>query len=87
MAKILWQSTRIHVYGGKDCEETAYALIGYDETYNDSCVTMIRGKEKDIPRLLRRFGYFTDDDIKAIQKLHFKESYWADNCSQIIRIA
>lgn len=87
MAKILLQSTRIHVYGGDDCEKCAYALIGYDETYNDSCVTMIRGKKQEIPQLLRRFGRFTDADIMAIQNLNFKEIYWADNCSQIIRIA
>lgn len=87
MARNLLQSTRIHVFGGFYREKCAYALIGYNETCDGSCVTMIRGKKQEIPQLLRRFGYFTDADIKAIQKLHFKESYWADHCSQIICIA
>lgn len=87
MAKVLWQSTRIHVYGGGDCEKRAYALVGYDGTYNDSCITLIRGEELDIPRLLNRFGHFTAEDIKKIRNLHFRDSYWPDNWSQVIRIA
>ena len=87
MSRFLWQSTRIHVYGGAGNEKRAYALIGYGEFDNDSCVTLIRGEHLDIPRLLKRFGTFTDDDVKKILHLRLKESYWADDFSQVIRIA
>lgn len=87
MAKQLIKSTRIHVYGGSEFEKRAYSLIGFNIHYNDSVVTLIRGKEKEIPSLLKQFGVFTTEDIKQIQALKNKEMYWADGNSLIIRIA
>ena len=91
MAKTLKKTTRIHVYGGDDNSMMAYALIGFDYSLqnpnHDSCVTLVRGRREEIPQLLKRFGYFTEKDLKKILKLKYKRQYWADKYSLIIRIA
>lgn len=87
MARQLWQSTRVQVFGGGWPSKRAYALIGFEKWRNDSTITLIRGTDKEIPILLRRFGDFSKDDLEMISKLNFKETYWADDCSMITRIA
>lgn len=87
MAKILWQSTRIHVYGGDKNEKKAFSLTSFSKFDNDSTVTLIRGEEKDIPKLLRKFALFTDEDVKKILSMKFKETWWCDECGLIVRIA
>ena len=83
----LFQSRRISCFGGFKNEMKAYTLIGFSEEENDSCVTLVRGIDKDIPRLLKRYGFFTDEDLKRITSLGYKEKYWADENSLIIRIS
>ena len=88
MAKNLWQSTRIHIYGGADMEKRAYALIGFSATIeNDSVVTLVRGTEKQIPKLLKRYGNFTDADIERIQMMGYKEEWRCDKYGLIVRVA
>lgn len=87
MAKNLKQSTRIHVYGGDNNEKMAYLLIGFDKFDNDSVVNLVRGMGKDIPKLLDKIGKFTEDDIKKILSLKFKETWWCDDSGLIARIA
>ena len=88
MAKYLWQSTRIHVYGGADNEKRAFALIGFSDTIdNDSVVTLIRGEITQIPNLLKRFGSFTDADVQHIMAMEWKSEWWCDNCGLIVRLA
>jgi hypothetical protein len=88
MAKYLWQSTRIHVYGGDENEKRAFALIGYSGTIdNDSVVTMVRGKVEELPKLIKRFGNLTDDDVQQIMALEYKQSIWLDECSMVVRLA
>lgn len=86
MAKVLWESTRIHIYAGADNKKKSFALIGYDPYERDAVVTLIRGEEKKIPLLLKRFGRFTEEDLKKIQNLKIGKSYWADKYSQITRL-
>lgn len=85
MAKILNQSSRTHVYSVDD--KKAFALIGFDTLHQDSVITLIRETGEKIPRLLKQFGSFNDEDITKIQALQHKEEYWADDASMIIRIA
>lgn len=87
MARNLKQCTRIHIYGGDKNEKRAYALITFDEFDNDSCVTLIRGEKKDIPRLLKRYGYFTDDDIKKICELVIGCTIAFDKYSRVLRLS
>jgi len=87
MAKDLKQSMRIHVYGGDENEKRAYALIGYDYKDNDSCVTLIRGNEEDIPKLLRKFWTLTEEDIKKILSLNLMCTAHLDYFSQVIRLS
>lgn len=88
MAKYLRHCTRIHIYGGDDMEKRAYALIGFSATNeNDSVVTLVRGTEKEIPKLLKRYGNFTYADIECIQMLDYKEEWWCDNYGLIVRVA
>lgn len=87
MAKNLMQSTRIHVYGGADHEKRAFSLIGFDSIDNDSVVALIRGEVKEIPRLLKQHGLFTEKDIEKVMSMKFKETWWIDNYGLIVRIA
>ena len=93
MAKMLWHSTRIHVYGQdeKGNDVKAFALIGFDYRIqgepDGSVVSLIRGDEKRIMKLLKDYGDFTKEDMEKILGLDFKESYWADDYSYIVRIA
>jgi len=87
MAKYLRHCTRIHIYGGDNMEKRAYALIGFSTKENDSVVTLVRGTEKEIPKLLKRYGNFTDTDIECIQTLFYKEEWWCDNYGLIVRVA
>ena len=88
MAKILKQRTRIQIYGGDNNEIMAYALIAFDEKDNDSIITIVRAEKKKIPRLLRKYGYFTRADMEKILSLKFKQQWNIDNgYSLIIRMA
>ena len=93
MAKQLEERTRIHVYGldAKGNNVKAFVLIGFDYRIqgepDGSVVNLIRGDEKRIKRLLKYYGDFTKEDMERILSLDYKESYWADDYSQVIRIA
>lgn len=87
MARNLKQSTRIHIYGGDNNEMRAYALITFDEFDNDSCVILVRGKEEDISKLLKRYGYFTDEDIKKVLELELRCTIDFDKYSRVIRLS
>lgn len=91
MAKTLIKSTRIHIYGGDSGEMMAYALIGFDYSLqnqnNDSCISLVRGKREEMPKLLRKFGDFTEKELNRILNLKYKKQYWADEYSLIVRIA
>lgn len=87
MARQLKQSTRIHIYGGDKNEMRAYALITFDEFDNDSCVILVRGKEEDIPKLLKRYGYFTEEDIKKVLELELRCTICFDKYSRVIRLS
>ena len=88
MAKNLNKSTRIHIYGGDKNEVMAFALIGFDNKgNNDSCVSLIRGNEKQIRRLLLYNGIFTENDINRILAMNYKEHWQSDDCSLIVRLA
>ena len=87
MAKNLIKSTRIHVYGGDNNEKMAFSLIGFHEIDNDSTISLIRGKVKDIPRLLKKYGSFTENDIQKVLSMKHKETWWIDNYGLIVRIA
>lgn len=88
MAKILKQRTRIQIYGGDNNEIMAYALIAFDEKDNDSIITIVRAEKKKIPRLLRKYGYFTRADMEKILSLKFKQQWNIDNgYGLIIRMA
>lgn len=87
MARNLKQSTRIHIYGGDNNEMRAYALITFDEFDNDSCVILVRGKEEDIPKLLKRYGYFTEEDIKKVLGLEMRSTIGFDKYTRVIRLS
>lgn len=87
MAKNLKQSTRIHIYGGDNNEMRAYALITFDEFDNDSCVILVRGKEEDIPKLLKRYGYLTEEDIKKVLELELRCTIDFDKYTRVIRLS
>ena len=87
MARLLHQSTRIEIFGGAQNEKRAYALNSFSQKDNDSTVTLIRGNESEIPVLIRKFGLFTDDDIRKILSMKFKETWWCDDCGLIVRLA
>jgi len=92
MAKRLIRSTKIHVWGDeKNTQLKAFALIGYDEHVQNepdgSVVILIRGDKDVITKQLHLYGDFEEKDINKILNLKFKETYWADEDSQIIRIA
>lgn len=87
MARNLKQSTRIHIYGGDKNEMRAYALITFDEFDNDSCVILVRGKEEDIPKLLKMYGYFTEEDIKKVLELELRCTICFDKYSSVIRLS
>lgn len=87
MARNLKQSTRIHIYGGDKNEMRAYALITFDEFDNDSCVILVRGKEEDIPKLLKRYGYFTEEDIKKVLGLEMRSTIGFDKYTRVIRLS
>lgn len=57
------------------------------ETYQDFCVTLVRCKNKNVAKELRRWGYFKQSDIEAIEELDHGETYEADYASKIIRLS
>lgn len=68
----------------------SFALIAYPqkgETYQDFCVTLVRCKNNKVASELRRWGHFTQHDIKSIEALNHGETYEADYASKIIRLS
>ena len=88
MTKQLNRSARIQSYGGKSFEKKAYALIGFsDNNENDSTIQLIRGEWNDIPKLLKYYGNFTNEDIERIFKMNYKDEIWLDDNTLVIRIS
>lgn len=93
MAKNLNEKTRIHVYGENERGEKvkAFALIGFDYRIqgepDGSVVNLVRGNDKKLRSLLSYYGEFTEKDLEEILNLGFKNFYWADEYSCIIRLA
>lgn len=68
----------------------SFALIGgpsKSEDYKDYCVTLVRCKNKNVAKELRRWGRFTQQDIESIEALNHGEMYEADSASKIIRLS
>lgn len=88
MTKQLNKSARIQSFGGKSFEKKAYALIGFScEMENDSTIQLLRGEWNDVPKMLKNYGNFTNEDIERISGMAFKEEIWLDDCTLVIRIS
>lgn len=91
MSKKLTQSTRIQVYGGDFNEMMAFSMIGFDYSLrkqnNDSIVVLVRGTREEMPKLLKRFANFTNEDIDHILNMKYKETWWCSEDDLITRIA